>query len=235
MLREWVTLAAYLTGVGDTREGTATTRTDRMDSENVGTAEIVEAVRLEMRRWVAAQRDAHEVRQAVRDEMTWHRASSSPSLPLPSDLEAEAQLINRLLNGMAAKKTHPINGDDFYSPLHRVVFETACAIEEAGNKVSTERILVLMRLQEMPVSQTVCDDVQWLELNGSLESLEDLKARVLEFARRRRMVQWLQAMETDLRLGKASVASTKSRIRETLDPPSPGQTSPVSLVSLKGR
>jgi replicative DNA helicase len=172
-----------------------------------------------------------EVRDAITDELRWNRTTRIPSMPLPSDLEAEAQLINRILNGCPLSKTHPLNGDDFYSPLHRVVFEAAWAIEETGNAVTTERVLVLMRLQEMPVTQSVCDDVNWLLTDGSLESLASLVGRVLEFARRRRMIGWLQTLEQELRLGSASVASTKSRIAEMLAKSSPQQSSPVASVS----
>jgi len=176
-----------------------------------------------------------EVKAAIQDELAWNRTTSIPQMPLPSDLEAEAQLINRILNGCSVRKTHPLNGDDFYSPLHRVVFEAAWAIEESGNKLTTERVLVLLRLQELPVNQDLCDDVNWLLQNGSLTPLEELKARVLEFARRRRMIGWLQTLETELRLGTASVASTKSRIAETLARGSTQANSGLASVTpLKG-
>lgn len=173
----------------------------------------------------------NSVRDAIRDELTWHRGMLPPQKPLPSDLDAEAQLVSRILNGCSVAKTHPLNGDDFYSPLHRVVFEAAWAIEEAGNQITTERVLVLMRLQEMPVTQEVCDDVNALLVNGSLTPLRELVERVLESARRRRMIGWLETMETELRLGHASVASTISRIEETLAKRSTHQTSSSPSVT----
>lgn len=178
-------------------------------------------------------RDLEAVRETVRSELEWHKLKEQPEVPLPSDLDAEAGLIGAMFAGDASLKS--LSFEDFYDPLHRVLWQTGAAIAEMGNPVSSERILVLMRAQGMPVTDSVCEDVAWLEVNRPLESVESLRLRVLEMAQRRRMISWLKSLELDLRLGSASVASTKSRIRETLARSSPQQTSPLSLVAQSGQ
>lgn len=152
-----------------------------------------------------------KVAEEVRCELLMHGPQIA-ELPPPSDIASERLIISALLSGDATPETvRPLVAEDFFVPLHQVLFASVEALAESGKRMSADphsMALVVTALRAQGVGGRVEDWIDHLLLlrDGEpfLVDLSRAVARVLETSNARSLSSSVRAIDQRLRLGMVS-------------------------------
>ncbi len=175
------------------------------------------------------------VSDAMRAEFDRSRLADSLSnaRPVPVASEAEDDLMTLLLCGLWDETVELPGIADLYDPWYRHLFIAIGVINEAWMEVTVDRVVATIRASGVQVSDEDRKRVVWLRqrecANGHQSS--SIRQSIIESSRARKMIAWLQAWETELRLGKESVDSVSSKMLNQLAKRSPSSNSPSSSAS----
>jgi replicative DNA helicase len=154
------------------------------------------------------------LRDVVRAELRAVGLTAEPFQPLPADLDAEGEILSALLEGDV---THaflaPLEGGHFYSLIHAAIWNAAKDVAPGD--------LVAVRAGLVSRGWVGALDQELLQLADrqpwrSRERLREQAERVIELAKRRKLIRALQRIEADLRTDRLSVVDAGERLREVL-------------------
>lgn len=156
------------------------------------------------------------VRKAVAEEMRGAllTVQTEPSpLPPPNDVSAEAQLLYLALTGKLEVASGSLLASEFFSPLHRELWAACDGVQRAKLSVTIGTVSTAIASAGVVVTETVEDEIRDLFVPRHLEGTpSELRERVQEKARARRLVEWLGKLQMELRLGNATSGEVRLKM-----------------------
>lgn len=146
---------------------------------------------------------------------------SEPALPLPTDLDAEAEVLSAVLSGdVLCADLAPLAADHFYALLHQAVWTAAQTVTPGDLEA------VYLHLVSSGWVGAIDDELEQLTVAQPWRSTLAVKqqaARIVELAKRRELIVKLQRMEADLRSDRLTVAGALRILRgeQRMEPPAP--------------
>lgn len=154
------------------------------------------------------------LRDVIRTELRAVGLTAEPFQPLPADLDAEGEVLSALLDGDV---THaflaPLEGAHFYSLIHSAIWDAA-KDAAPGDLIAVRAGLVSrgwVGALEQELLQ-LADRQPW----RSRARLREQADRIIELAKRRKLIRVLQGIEADVRTDRLSVAAAFEKLREVI-------------------
>jgi replicative DNA helicase len=136
---------------------------------------------------------------------------SDPPQPLPTDIDAEAEVLSAILSGdIACADLAPLAAEHFYAVIHQAVWNAAKTVKPGD----VEAVYVNLTA----AGWTGAIDAELEQLTSaqpwrSRAVLKEQAARVVELAKRRELIRKLQRMEADLRTDRLTVSAALRILR----------------------
>lgn len=160
-----------------------------------------------------------EIRRAVNEEVRGALMSvkSEPSpIPPPNAIRAEEQLLHLALTGELNIESGALLASEFFSPLNAEVWAAADACQRShpdDDKVKGAELLVALEANESVVTDYMKLEIEDLFIPMTIDgSPSELKERVLEKSRARKLIEWIGKMEIELRLGNLSTQDVRQKM-----------------------
>jgi len=134
-------------------------------------------------------------------ELALFELPSQPYLRPPCDIEAEAAVLEALLNGRRKPAELACRATDFFLPIHTAIAAVVEAQEELGHDLNVDHIAQVLALQGAPVERTTSYLVRLRDEEPMRVCVEELAERVHEFACRRRFMERMQRIDAAWRIG----------------------------------
>lgn len=152
------------------------------------------------------------VYEAVREEFRIFNPAPV-AFPLPHDIQAEGELIHLGIAGKLDVRSGSLLASEFFLPLHRMMWEALPALEDAKVSPSVPAFTAELEAKGEVVTETTKVEMEELFIPFTPSgSPTELRERVQEAYRARRMIEWFQRMEADLRVGNASSEDVKRKM-----------------------
>jgi hypothetical protein len=160
-----------------------------------------------------------EIRKAVCEEvrgaLMFVKTDPSP-IPPPNDQRAEEQLLHLALTGELNIESGSLLASEFFSPLNAEVWAAADACQRShpeDDKVKGAELLVALEANESVVTDYMKLEIEDLFIPMTIDgSPSELKERVLEKSRARKLIEWIGKMEIELRLGNLSTQDVRQKM-----------------------
>jgi hypothetical protein len=143
------------------------------------------------------------VQQEIRGEFAMNAPSNCP-VPPPSDLPGEAAFLYSFLRGGGA---HGLVEDDFFMPLHQLLFRSGGGIR--GESLA-EFLEKEMRCPMNTYIEGAVADI-WEPRHMPLEGAHYVES-ILECSRARKLILWLDKLDMGLRTGGLTTAQVKAKM-----------------------
>ena len=156
------------------------------------------------------------VRREIRHEIRAAALVSEPrpSLPPPSDLDAEAEVLSALLEGhCSVADLAPLEARHFFGRFHSEVFEALTLLSDRASDLES----VAELLTDRGIVGPVVDELEQLRDAQPFASSDRLCQHVrtiLDRWRERRFLELLGSIDLEVRTGVLSVDGAKPRLRE---------------------
>lgn len=157
-----------------------------------------------------------EIRRAVVEEVRGALMSvkSEPSpIPPPNDIRAEEQLIHLALTEKLTVASGSLLASEFFSPLHAELWVAIDAIQRAGKPVTGSNLLLTLETDGRVVTEYMKLEIEELFIPMTIEgSPSELKERIVEKARARKLIEWIGKIEIELRLGNLTSEEARQKM-----------------------
>jgi len=152
-----------------------------------------------------------EVKRTISEEMRAEFLLFGPQagpLPPPSDVAMEAGYLREFINN--GEVFTVLVPEDFFLPLHRLMFRAAS--DHDGKPTRQEFLEDLGKLCEVTEGiENAVDDIMDPERVLPLKASE-MAERILEKSRARKLIEWMQRLDQDLRLGRTTTSQIKEKM-----------------------
>jgi hypothetical protein len=143
------------------------------------------------------------VQQEIRGEFMLNAPSNCP-VPPPSDIQGESAFLYSFLRGGGA---HGLVAEDFFVPIHQLLFRSGGRMEPSGVFVFVERE---MRCPMAKYLQDVIDaimDPPMLPLEGAAYA-----PVIKEASKARKLILWLDKLDMGLRTGTMTTDDVRAKM-----------------------
>lgn len=157
-----------------------------------------------------------EIRKVVSEELRGAsligRFESSPE-PMPCDLRAEDQLLHLALTGKLDVASGSILASEFFSALNAQLWVAAEAVQATGAKVTGGALMSCLEANGQAVTDSVRVEVEELFIPMAIDGTPgELRERVQEKARARKLIDWMGRMQSELRTGTSSSGDVRNKM-----------------------
>ena len=146
-----------------------------------------------------------EIRRAVVEEIRGALLTTREAplpIPPPNDLRAEEQLLHLALTGKVEIAAGSLLASSFFSLFHAQLWAACDAVQRRGQRVSVPSLAAEMEAAGLTVTETMKVQMEELWIPFTIEGTPtELKERVLEKERGRKLIDWMGRMELELRTG----------------------------------
>lgn len=171
------------------------------------------------------------VNEEVRGALMLVRGEPSP-IPPPNDLRAEEELLHLAFLGKLDVTSGTLLASEFFSPLHQELWAATEAVQSLGRPVTGPGLTAAMETAGQVVTDSMKVEIEELfipmDITGSPGELKD---RVQEKSRARRLIEWIGKMELELKLGTLSTGDAKARMAKWVSGPAPRAAGTQGTVS----
>jgi hypothetical protein len=147
-------------------------------------------------------------------------------IPPPNDIRAEEQLIHLALTGKLNVQSGDLLASEFFSPLNADLWAAIDAIQrthcedplgenfgEEDAPVRGPELLVALEANGSVVTDYMKLEIEDLFIPMTIEaSPSELKERIVEKSRARKLIEWIGKMEIELRLGNVSTQDVRQKL-----------------------
>lgn len=156
-----------------------------------------------------------KIRKTVRDELRAAGLLAEPAQPLPTDLDAEGEVLSAVIGGeILCSDLRPLSAQHFYSTLHQAIWRAAEDVAPGDLEG------IYTHLTAAGWIGAIDDELEVLALTQPSRSKPMLRTqadRIIELSRRRDLIRRLQRLEADLRTDRVTEPEAKEALREVVE------------------